>query len=162
GAQAAVDGGRPAALLRADGSMRIDATKSTVVEGKLDLATGGALALGAARVSIGETASVTEGLVLSNARLAELGRPADLAIRSYSTVDLFGSAVLGDPTGGSDRIRSLAIEAGGIGGYANTGKTALIAADTVTLANPDGTAFSNAPARAGEASPPALGDGALV
>lgn len=145
GAQLPGAGGRPAAVLRADGSLRVDATKQTLIDGNLQLATGGALAIGATRVSVGETGGVTEGLVLSNERLAALGKPADFAIRSYSTFDLYGNAVLGDPAGGPDRIRTLSIEAGGIGGHANTGKTALIAADTVTLANPDGTAFAGAP-----------------
>lgn len=152
GALAPADGARSAALLRADGSLRIDATKETQVDGQLQLATGGALALGASRVSAGETAGVTEGLILSNARLTALGKPADFAIRSYSTLDLYGDAVLGDVTGGTDRIRLLTIEAGGIGGYANNGKTAVMAADTVILGNPDSTSYLAA------ASP---GDGAL-
>ncbi len=145
GAQLPADGGRAAAVLRADGALRIDATKETLVSGDLQLATGGALALGAARVSVGETAGVNEGLVLSNERIAALGRPAELAIRSYTTLDLYGNAVLGDISAGADRVRSLLIETGGIGGYANAGKTAVIAADSVTLANPSATAYAGAP-----------------
>lgn len=129
------------------GSVILDATKDNRVDGDIVLAGNGALTVGANRISVGETAGVTEGLVFSDEKLAKLGSPESLVLKSYSTLDLYGAATLGGAG-----MKSLAVEAAGIAGYANTGQAATVVADEVRFANPDVLAFSPAGA---------LGDGVL-
>ncbi len=136
-------------------SVILDATLSNRFGGTLELDPGGALALGANRISAGDTADVVTGLAFSNTQLAALGNPTDLLLRSYSTLDLFGAALVGNAD-----LGSLVIESAGIGGYQNSGLTARIEAQSVTLRNPRAITFSNAPALAGGAVP-VTGNGAL-
>ncbi len=139
-------------------SIILDATHSNQFSGTINLpASGGALALGAQRVSAGETSGVdnTLSLVLSNDQIAKLGNPSQLALTSYTTLDLYGGATLGSAGAGS-----VTIDAAGIGGYLNAGDTATITAQTVTLLNSNASGFVNAPALNG-GSVPAFGSGAL-
>lgn len=126
--------------------------KSVILDATLDNRTlgdvilpenGGALTLGATRISLAEKGKVvkTSGLVFDQDRLKDLGNPAHLIMRSYSTLDLYGNVKLGG-TG----LASLGIEAAGIAGYGAAGESALLQADRVSFANPDGikaaTAFT--------------------
>jgi hypothetical protein len=128
-------------------SVILDATRSNSYRGTLGLVGEGALALGANRITIdGRPAgapAVTGGLVFSNDQLAALGSPADLLLRSYSTLDLLGDAVLG-----TDGLSTLTIEAAGIGGYAGDG-TSVIRAKQIELGNRQAIDFSAAPALPG-------------
>jgi filamentous hemagglutinin family protein len=139
-------------------SVMLDATRSNSFRGTLALAANGELALGANRISVDGRAggsAVTSGLVFSNQRLADLGNPASLLLRSYSTLDLLGPAVLG-----TSSLAKLTVEAGGIGGYQNAG-TATLRAQSVALQNPSGIAFSSAPVLQ-DGSPPAAAAGNLL
>lgn len=138
------------------GALTLDATAVTRSAGILTVAPGGALAVGASRISVGEVAGVIEGLVFSNAEMAALARVERLALRSYSTLDLYGSAIVGGPA-----LRVLAVEAAGMGGYRNpAGVRAGVEAGTVTVANPGGVAFIAAPLLA-DGTPPPSGGGTL-
>jgi filamentous hemagglutinin len=124
------------ATLRADGSMILDATLDNRTRGEVILpADGGALSIGARRIRLAEDGlSVpTDALVFDQDRLAALGHPAHLRLRSYTTVDLHGQVSLG----GGD-LESLVIEAAGLAGHATDGQTARLEARQLTLANPDG------------------------
>jgi filamentous hemagglutinin family protein len=128
-------------------SVVLDATLDNRTLGQVELpASGGALALGATRISLAEngTAVATSGLVFNQNRLADLGNPAQLLLRSYSTLDIYGNVNLG-----SSALDSLAIEAAGITGIGAAGQTATLQADTVRFANPDSidaaTAFAATP-----------------
>jgi filamentous hemagglutinin family protein len=121
------------ASVSADRSMILDATKSNSILGSVTLGAEGALRLGAERISIGDVPSGTPGLTVSNAIFTGLPTLSSLALRSYSTVDLYGAAALG-----SADLASLSIESAGIVGYADPGATARLIANAVTLANPDG------------------------
>lgn len=128
------------------------AGKSVILDATLDNRTlgdvilpesGGALTLGATRISLAEKGKVvkTGGLVFDQDRLKALGNPAHLILRSYSTLDLYGNVKLGGAG-----LASLGIEAAGLAGYGAAGQSALLQADRVSFANPDGikaaTAFT--------------------
>ena len=116
-------------------SVILDATLDNRTLGQVELpASGGALTLGATRISLVEngTAVATSGLVFNQDRLADLGNPAQLLLRSYSTLDVYGNVNLG-----SSALDSLAIEAAGITGIGAAGQTTTLQADTVRFANPD-------------------------
>ena len=128
-------------------SVILDATLDNRTLGQVELpASGGALTLGATRISLvgNGTAVATSGLVFNQDRLAELGNPAQLLLRSYSTLDIYGNVDLG-----SSALESLAIEAAGIMGIGAAGQTPTLQADTVRFANPDNidaaTAFAATP-----------------
>jgi filamentous hemagglutinin family protein len=111
------------------------------------------LALGANRISLGAVPTDADGkptvpgLTLTDARIAELGDIETLRLKSYSTVDLYGATRFG--TG----LQTLEVEAGGLAGRDNAAQQAVLAADRVSLANPDGVDFAAAkPAGAGSGS----------
>lgn len=125
-------------------SVILDATLDNRTLGQVQLPqSGGALTLGAARIALAENGVAVNpgGLTFDQTRLAALGNPASLVLRSYSTLDLYGDVTLG-----GSGLESLKIEAAGIGGFGAPGSTAHLVADVVAFANPDGidaaTAFS--------------------
>lgn len=124
------------ATVRAGQSAILDATLDNRTLGQVELPeNGGALTLGATRIALAENGAAVnpDGLVFDQTRLAELGNPAHLVLRSYSTLDLYGDVTLGD-----SGLESLRIEAAGIGGFGAAGETASLVAGVVTFANPDG------------------------
>ena len=118
----------------ADKSLTLDATRSSTVDpGSINLAQGGALALGASRISLGDdTSGVTEGMVVNAGQLAGA---REVSLTSYSTLDLYGAANLG-----SAALDKLNIRAAGIAGY-GAGNTASLQAKNVRLDNPGSTGF---------------------
>lgn len=130
------------AVVRAGKSAILDATLDNRTLGRVELpSSGGALTLGATRISLVENATnlTTTGLVFDQNRLAALGNPAQLLLRSYSTLDLYGNVNLG-----SAGLVSLGIEAAGLAGYGTAGQTAVFQAERVSFANPDGIAAASA------------------
>ncbi len=113
------------ATLGASGSMTLDATLNTSFAGLLD-STGGALLLGANRISLGDTAAVGEGLRLPNALLATLSA-ADLTLVSRTSIDFIGDVGLGSPARPLDRIT---LDAGALRGF---GGDATLRADRIEL-----------------------------
>jgi filamentous hemagglutinin family protein len=123
------------ATVRAGKSAILDATLDNRTLGQVELPeNGGALTLGAARIALAENgiAVNTGGLVFDQDRLADLGSPAHLVLRSYSTLDLYGDVSLGDAG-----LESLKIEAAGLAGHGTAGQRATLQADKVSFANPD-------------------------
>jgi hypothetical protein len=96
----------------------------------------GSLSLAAAHISLGETAGVSGGLVLSNDDLARLNA-RDLRLTSRGTIDIYGAIDLG--------LDHLELDSAGLAGYANSGKQVSINAETLMLANRAGTEFTAAP-----------------
>jgi hypothetical protein len=130
------------ATVRAGNSAILDATLDNRTLGAVILpAQGGALTLGAARISLLENGTVvnTSGLVFDQDRLAALGNPAELVLRSYSTLDLYGNVSLGDAG-----LKRLSIEAAGLAGYGAAGQSATLQAETIRIANPDAIAAATA------------------
>lgn len=132
------------ATVQAGRSALLDATLDNRNAGNLILpVSGGALALGAKRISlVGDGSEVGEGLVFDQAALAALGHPASLRLASHTTVDVYGDVTLGDAG-----LERLAIEAAGIHQHAGGGLS--LTAGEVGFANPNGiaadAAFAGAP-----------------
>ncbi len=123
-------------LLSTPGSLALDATKDTRSSGTL--AVTGSLSLGAAQINLGAVTPGTPGLNLDNSQLADFTQLSELMLRSYSTVDLYGPAVLGAlDANGKPTLASLAIEAAGLLGMDNSGGTASITAGSIRLGNPN-------------------------
>jgi hypothetical protein len=124
------------AVLRTEGAAILDATLDNLTQGEVILPeSGGALTVGAGRIRLTEnglTDVPADGLVFDQDRLATLGHPARLYLRSYTTLDLHGDIDLG----GSD-LDALIIEAAGLAGHAGAGRSARLTARRVELANPD-------------------------
>lgn len=125
------------AQVAADKSMTLDSTRASKVENadSVKLAQGGALALGASRISVGQVPGGVDGLEVDAGQLAGA---QDISLTSYSTLDLYGAARLGSAT-----LNSLAIRAAGIAGY-GSGNSAQLQAKNVRLDNPGGTTFAAA------------------
>lgn len=124
-------------------SVILDSSKNINLNGDVILpASGGALALGAARIALGS--NVGDGVALANPDIAKLGSPSDVRLTSYSTIDLYGGTSFGSLQNGAFGIRTLTLQVAGIAGYDNSGQTATLQAETVRLQNPNGTAFAPA------------------
>lgn len=121
------------AVLQGD-ALLLDATSDTSIDPRAALSAR-AVSLAAKRLNLGTPEAGAEGLTLSDALLKRFGTLDQLALRSYSTLDIYGNAQLGNA--GLD----LSIEAAGLGGNANVGATAEIRAATLTLGNRNGVAF---------------------
>lgn len=130
------------AQLTAAQSAVLDATRDTQSQGDL-IMDGGSLNIGAYRISLGDAAGVSEGLVLGNDALRQ-AQVDELVLTSRKSVDIYGGLNL--------QVNDLHIEAAGIRGYANSGQTARIdAAGDITLSNREGVSDTD----------PATGDGHL-
>lgn len=135
-------------------AVTLDATQGSRFDGKFGKTATGeetvkALALGANRISLGDVPSGTAGLALDDQRIADLGSIETLRLKSYSTLDLYGAANFGTS------LKTLEVQAAGISGRGNTGKTATLAAANIALSNPDGIAFD-------AAKPAGTGSGTLA
>jgi len=121
------------------GAIAVDATLSTTLDGTL-VAPGGSVSLRANRLSFGETdgAGVTQGLVMSNARVAsELGGVRELSLQSYDTIEFYGAATIGGRSvDGAYAIDKLNLSAQALLGFDNAGKQARIAAAELSFVNP--------------------------
>ncbi|MHB0986460.1 MAG: filamentous hemagglutinin family protein [Sulfuricella sp.] len=137
------------AHVKADKSMLLDATRdSKIAGGSTTLGDSAALGVSSRLISIGDVANVTDGLAYSNADMAQFDKLSRLSLISYSTLDLYGKVVFGNDT------LNLDLQSAGIRGFqgATAEKNVAITANTFTLSNPSGTAFT---------SPGGSGDGSL-
>jgi filamentous hemagglutinin family protein len=137
-------------------SLILDATHDNLLDGTLQLfnlgATtgGGALSISANRINlIGDSSQPADGMSLDNASIAGFGDLDQLRLTSYSTLDLYGPAVLGTAS-----LKEMVIAAAGIAGHADTGVTAQILAENVRFENPNPETAAFVPGAA-------LGDGKL-
>src|SRR5262249_31078345 len=133
------------AKVTGDKAVLLDATATNTLAGSVSGGTGGTLDLGAPRISLGETPNGTSGLVLSGDQLTALGSAGNLVLRSYTSIDLYGTANIG---GGS--LANLILRSGGLAGYAvDNANGATISADTVRIDNAISGAFSGSPSGVG-------------
>jgi filamentous hemagglutinin len=126
---------RPDATLAADGSIILDSTLDTELQGSIQM-DGGAIALGASRIGLGQVTGASGGLVLSSEVLQTL-KVDELALNSRSSLDLYPGVDL--------NLQSLTVRAAGILGFDGAGQTARIRADGIRFENP-GSAASTAQA----------------
>ncbi|WP_454621111.1 filamentous haemagglutinin family protein [Bradyrhizobium cenepequi] len=111
-------------------SLLIDATANTVLASSAKIS-GDALTASSGRIGIGGGSS---GLVLSAQNLAKFADARLLTLRSYSTIDLYGSVDFGGA--GVDNV---VLDAGGLVGYGTSSVT--ISGDRLTLRN-SGSSFA--------------------
>ncbi len=130
GIGARLDGGK---------SLLIDSTGDTVVAASAVLS-GADITLGASRIGLGGGSG---GMVFTEAAIARFAQARNLTLKSYSTIDIFGSINVG-ATG----LKSLTLDAAALAGRAS-GATTLIG-DTIVLRN-SGASF-NEPAVPAQAS----------
>lgn len=133
-------------------SLIFDATRDNKLDGKVVLGTrqsdgsrkaDGAIAIGAGRLNVvADGSRPADGLTLDNAYLARFATADQLRLASYSTLDLYGNAVLGAAS-----LKDLVIAAGGIAGHGGAGSLATIAAQRVSFTNPkSGAVFTTSDA----------------
>ncbi|MFN0317275.1 MAG: filamentous hemagglutinin N-terminal domain-containing protein [Burkholderiales bacterium] len=127
------------ALVSAQKSMVLDATKSTESGGTLSLLTGGALTLGAANISLGSTPESDGSLFIDNAVLSAIKGLSTVTLHSYGSIDFHGDIELG-----SETLDGLVLDSAAINGVGGGGVN--IRARTVALRN---SGSSIAPASAG-------------
>jgi filamentous hemagglutinin family protein len=113
-------------------SVVLDSTLNTENRGaviKLPAADG-TLALTGSTISVGEVTGNEGGLIFGNEALAALGNPSGLTLKSYGSLNLYGTVTLG-----SNALDRLTIDAIGIGGYRNAGKAQRIVARNIVLSD---------------------------
>ncbi len=131
-------------------SMLLDSTYGTLIEPSA-LVSAGSLTLGSGQISIllepqagplaGEV--VSSQLILDGQFLAAVQQVSSLTLRSYRTIDLYGSG-----TFGSGSLQQLELLAGGLRGYASGAEATVIQAGEVLFSNPANVAALPAPAAA--------------
>lgn len=136
-------------------SINVDSTRYANIDGALRLPAGGALSLSAGSVGIGQSGSAgANGLSIDAAKLATFSGLGQLAVRSYSYIDLIGDVRLGsfdaagNPALGDGALSLLTLDAREITGRSTSG-SARIAAQTVALLNSGATRLSAAGADGG-------------
>ena len=110
------------AVLNADGSLLLDATRTTQSQGRFNVAAGGSVSLASSQVSLGEIAGIAglaNGLVLGNSDLASLATLDNLQIKGYQGIDLYGDARVGSAT-----LGQLTLDSGALRGHAAAGGAA--------------------------------------
>lgn len=133
------------ASIHGSGSVALDSTLGMDNRGLVTLGDDGSLHVGAARISLGDVTSVSEGTIIDANDLASYGHLGGLVLKSYSTIDVYGSASLGTSQA-SQALQRLVLQASGILGLKTSeGDGDLtVSAKTVSLGNPDGATFSPA------------------
>ncbi|AEF99359.1 filamentous haemagglutinin family protein [Methylomonas methanica] len=125
------------------GSLLLDASRKNSLQGELAL-DGGSLNLGAEQINLGETDGLVSGLSLDNRQLSAL-RVAELVLTSRGMVNLYGLLAQTDENGQvltddggvplALQFGDLVIDADGLAGFNNAGKTATLQADSVRFTN---------------------------
>lgn len=114
----------------------LDASHATQMAGALELPErGGALALSARRIALGDAAPAGDGIAFSNAELARFGALDRFALASYGAMFVHGAVTLG-----SAAMSELAIDAAGLVAASDSAALAL-AAQRIVLGNAAGRAL---------------------
>jgi len=124
-----------AVIAAGTGSVLLESTRKSTLDGELELA-GGSLSLGAKAINLGDVSGVTNGLSLDNSQLNKLTLK-ELVLTSRSAVNLYGQIGKADLNGNLVPVEfgNLVIDAAGLSGWQNAGKTALLNAKKVTFIN---------------------------
>lgn len=140
--------GDASSLVRAADSIRLDATRDTAYKGitefrKNGTEVAGNLAVGATRISFGAAPEGSAGVTYSQAELDDLNDLKSLALTSYSTFDFYGDVRVGGlDANGKPSLQSLSLQGAGLAGLDNSGKTASLRANKLTLSNPSAENFA--------------------
>lgn len=114
------------------GALLLDSTLHTRMDGELQLA-GGSLSIGADVINLGETAGINSGVSLDNSQLSRLS-VAELVLNSRGMVNLYGQ-LQQVSTQQPLQFGNLTINAAGLAGKQNAGKTARLQADRFSFQN---------------------------
>ena len=138
--------GEAGSQITAADSIALDATLKNDYQGTISFKKNGAtvagnLGVGAARINFGAAATDAEGLTFTQAELDALDLRT-LVLTSYSTFDLYGDVNVGRLIDGKPVLQNLTLQGAGLVGLANTGQTAQLNAQNLTLANPAAVAFT--------------------
>ena len=114
-----------ASIISNAGAMMLDASAENTLAGSL-VTSGGSVALGAKRISLGELSDGASGLQLEQRQLAAI-QADELILNSGSDISLFGNVEL--------KAKNLTLQSGGLFGFANADKTARLSADNLFIAN---------------------------
>ena len=125
--------------------MVFDATGNTIINDAASLSAHDVI-LSSGRISMGSVTTGLSGLTLTNSILQQVSNAASLNLRSYKSIDFYGSFALGGALN-TERptIGNLTLDTAGIGGYNATGGGAVdatIRANSVTLINSNGVTGS--------------------
>ncbi|MDP2019069.1 filamentous haemagglutinin family protein [Hydrogenophaga sp.] len=140
--------GETGSVVRAAGAITIDATRNNAFKGNTEFRKNGVevaadLSVGATRVNFGAAAAAAEGITYSQAGLDALRNTKNLVLTSYSTFDLYGDVQVGRAgTDGKSTLQNLTLQGAGLAGIDNSGVTATVRADNLTLNNPASVAFA--------------------
>jgi len=110
------------AILQSENSMLLDASKDTIFAGDIKM-DGGSLSLNASKISLGNAPENTDGLVLASPKFTL----DELKLNSRSSLDIYGSVDL--------KTKELLFDSAAIRGFDNSGKTATVTTDNLTLSN---------------------------
>lgn len=124
------------------GSLILDSAGDAVSEGNIQIGDGGALRLGASRISLGDVGGIAidQGLVLSNDAIDRL-QVANMSLVSASSIDLYGNALVS--------AGNLTLQAQALNGYSAGDQTAVVQADTLNLIGSTATPSTGVTATAG-------------
>lgn len=125
------------AHLQAGGAIVLDATSDTTVAAGARLVTP-SLEVASSRIGFGNAPAGTGGLVLDNAALARLGDARQLILRSYSTIDLYGTVTVGAMSADDKPLLGNLVLDGML--IRRAAGDATIEAGTITLRNTSGLA----------------------
>lgn len=123
----------PDATLAATGSMLLDASLDSKLQGRIDM-DGGSLALGASRISLGTAPAASAGLVLTPDELASL-TVDELILGSRSDISFYGDVNMD--------LGRLVLRGAGLLGQGSAGQVARVNAKTVRLENTAGVVSNN-------------------
>lgn len=115
------------------GAVLLDSTHQASMSGKL-LLDGGSLSIGAETINLGETDGVVDGMSLGNRILGQLS-VSELVLTSRGMVNIYGQLSATDASGNAFNFGNLMINAHGLAGKVNAGKTVSLNAKTLTFAN---------------------------
>jgi filamentous hemagglutinin family protein len=124
-----------ATLTATTGSILLDSTGTPQVNGVLNSTT---LAIGARQIALGQVPAGGSAMVLGPSQLAALGSAKNFILRSYSTIDLYGTVALGHTGAGNFTFDSAGIVGHDVSGSAAT----QLSASQMTLENLSGTAMA--------------------
>lgn len=124
-----------ATLTATTGSIVLDSTGTPQVNGVLNSTT---LSIGARQIALGQVPAGGSAMVLGPSQLAALGSAKNFILRSYSTIDLYGTVDLGHTGAGN-----FTFDSAGIVGHDVSGSAASqLSASQMTLENLSGTAMA--------------------
>jgi len=148
--------------LEGAGSVILDATRDTLIAESATIVAG-AVSVAAGRVSLGDVPDGTQGLVLTQTLLGQLGGLGILGVKSYSSIDFHGAVTLGavDSITGVPAVRDLRLDSAHFGGYGSGDK--VVRAHSITVINTSGDvdpSFTVPPSGTGALTLHAFGSGA--